>query len=658
MDFTRQIHKPLFGKGGWSNFFCCVLLISLWCRGRVHAFSLGMRFHGLSRMASPRESANNIWPIRRFEVGFTQAVTKGVGSSPALASLTLEAAEESSASSSSDRYLNPMWVNSTVATDPFSGRSVTPEENGGTAFDEALQAGGARVSVQPNCPPEVIEIRHAHDKERLLAPRWGPEIETAEEFDALLDPPMKTQTGRFADMFRGAAPYIRRHRTSTMVLHIPGALMGTHVLDAIASDAALLALLGIRLAVVVGARPQIDRRLRERGLTPRYHGAFRVTDAQALEVVKEAAGAARIEVESRLARSMEGGGGGADARVQVVGGNFYTAQPFGVVGGVDFGFSGKVRRVETQAIEARLAMGDVVVLTSVGYSASGETFNVNSEKLAAAVAGSLKASKAIFLTEGQQLVDRRTGGLLQSLRLKDATAFVEARARPAGYSEIGAGEEDEDYSLVAAARGACEALRGGATRAHLVAPHPGALVQELYTRDGAGTLIAKDLYDDIRPATPGDIPAIVGIIRPLEEAGFLVPRSEQQIEESLHHYYVFAREDGPVAVATLAPYDGTHAEIGCFAVAPRYRQAGRGDAMLNYLERLASNLGIATLFCLSTQTMQWFEERGFRPASPEALPPSRYATYNWQRAARVYVKPVPQGRQLDAEELFMDVKDI
>eukprot|EP00639_Heterosigma_akashiwo_P026340 CAMPEP_0194702938 /NCGR_PEP_ID=MMETSP0295-20121207/27232_1 /TAXON_ID=39354 /ORGANISM="Heterosigma akashiwo, Strain CCMP2393" /LENGTH=176 /DNA_ID=CAMNT_0039597721 /DNA_START=279 /DNA_END=806 /DNA_ORIENTATION=+ len=176
-------------------------------------------------MASPRESANNIWPIRRFEVGFTQAVTKGVGSSPALASLTLEAAEESSASSSSDRYLNPMWVNSTVATDPFSGRSVTPEENGGTAFDEALQAGGARVSVQPNCPPEVIEIRHAHDKERLLAPRWGPEIETAEEFDAL---------------------------------HIPGALMGTHVLDAIASDAALLALLGIRLAVVVGARPQID----------------------------------------------------------------------------------------------------------------------------------------------------------------------------------------------------------------------------------------------------------------------------------------------------------------------------------------------------------------------------------------------------------------
>jgi len=561
----------------------------------------------------------------------------------------------------SDR--TPIWVTNSTLVETTSGQLQ----------DGILTTQQRRTTVLPNNPPDSIEVRAPPPGSRLFVSRSE---EPVSNQDAMLDPPLTTMEGKFVDMFRSAAPYIRRHRGTTMIIHIPGALLGTHTLDQLMADIALISLLGVKLVLVAGARQQIDAKLMSLGLEASYYGNTRITDSETLQTVKEMSGFARFEVESRLARSLEGGMG--TRRVQVVGGNFYTAQPLGVRDGIDFGYTGKVRRVEKESLEARMDAGDIIVLTSVGYSASGEIFNVNSEHLAAQVAGHLKASKVIFITEGQQLVDKRTGKLVQSLRRSDAKEFLKYHSditREDLEADLDENCRLEDqvisreckvssepylnnYFIVSTVRGCTEALKLGCTRAHIIGPHPGALVQELYTRDGAGTLIAKDLYDDIRQATVQDIPGIVNIIRPLEEAGYLVPRPMEQIEKEIDHFYVFVREEGTVAVATLVPFDEEYGEIGCFAVAPKYRKAGRGDAMLAYMERISAAMGIKKLFVLSTQTMQWFIERGFGPVSVEALPPSRYATYNWQRRARVYMKDVKHPRDLDAEELFMNVNDL
>ena len=134
---------------------------------------------------------------------------------------------------------------------------------------------------------------------------------------------------------------------------------------------------------------------------------------------------------------------------------------------------------------------------------------------------------------------------------------------------------------------------------------PGALLQELFTRDGAGTLVSRDLYDGIRRATPADTPAILELIAPLERSGALVTRDRAALSADVHRgfYFVATRDGGVVATAQLRRFGDGRAELGCLAVAPRYRAAGRGQAMLGYLERVALAAGVEALFVLSTRTI-------------------------------------------------------
>ncbi|CAN0214555.1 unnamed protein product, partial [Phaeothamnion confervicola] len=221
-------------------------------------------------------------------------------------------------------------------------------------------------------------------------------------------------------MFRGSAPYIRMHRGATMVVHIPGEVLESACFQNLMDDVALLSLLGVQLVLVVGSRPQVDSRLDSLGITRAFCGNSRVTDMQTLRVCKEAAGYVRFEVESALSR-----GARRSSAHNVAGGNFFSAQPIGVRGGVDFGYTGEVRRIEIDKIRSRLSQGDVVQLTCIGFSGSGEVFNVDTESLASECAAQLGASKLIFVTEGQQLVDIETGTPVQNLRLSEAKTLLE-----------------------------------------------------------------------------------------------------------------------------------------------------------------------------------------------------------------------------------------
>jgi amino-acid N-acetyltransferase len=456
----------------------------------------------------------------------------------------------------------------------------------------------------------------------------------------------------FVPMFRGSANYIANHRNTLAVYHIPGSLLDMEdTFRDVMNDISLTWLLGMKIVLVVGCRHQIDKRLPHRKIVK----GVVITDEEALRVVKEEAGYVRFEVERQLARSLRMHG---TTEGNVVSGNFYSAQPFGVLDGVDYKFSGFVRRVEVDKIRQVHASRDICLLTTLGVSPSGEVFNCNSHSLAATVAGSMSASKIIFFTDVKvELRNKAFDSVVQNLRLSDAKNMLEYRGtqiHKKGFVTLAPGnlEESVETNTVVQIGWATIALEQGVKRAHIIAPTHGALLQELYTRDGSGTMISGDLYDGVRRANVIDVGGIYDLISPLIKLGTLIDRPKAVLEKDIEDYFVYTRDNLIVACAQLKKFEDGFAEIGCLVVRAEYRAQGRGDAMLGYLERLCLSTGRAKVFVLSTQTMEWFIERGFEEVGVDKLPPSRQATYNYDRGSKIYMKKIDSERDLDASELW------
>lgn len=401
----------------------------------------------------------------------------------------------------------------------------------------------------------------------------------------------------FITWFRQSAPYIRSLRGKTVVLVFGGELFASDGLDDLVADVALLHTLGVRVVLVAGSRPQIDSRLAERGIEARFHRGLRVTDEGALVAVKEAAGANRVELEQRFSMGLAGSAM-AHARVRVAAGNFVVARPHGVIDGVDFMFTGRVRRIDAEAIRARLDEGAVVVLTPVGYSITGETFNLSTPELAADTAIALGADKLVALVEG---VDEPLHGELDS-------ATTQAR--------IEKSSGDLRHHLEEALR----AVKGGVARAHLLDRRAdGSILRELYTRDGVGLMVTDELYEGVRTATIADVPTMMQILGPLEVTGKLVHRPREVLENDIDKFFVVERDGLVMGCAALYQY-GTVGELACLAVDDTHQQRGRGEVLLRAVERAAREQGLESLFVLTTQSVHWFQERGFAPCEPSELP--------------------------------------
>lgn len=448
------------------------------------------------------------------------------------------------------------------------------------------------------------------------------------------------------ELLRGSAPYIELHQKSTMVVHCSSELSDDEFQD-LMDDVATLHLLGVRIVLVVSVRARVDARC---GRPSRLVRGLPVTGAEEMLAVQVEAGVARARVEACLARGLAEAGssyGRSSVGVDVVSGNgFYTARPAGVVDGVDMMSTGFVRRVETDKIRRHLDNGEIVLLTSTGYSAGGGTFHVKSEEVAAFAAPALQASKLVFVTP-RDLVFEQSNRRVTSLRLDDAKRLVEVL-----------NNQSEQHAAATCAL-AVKALVDGVTRAHLIPPSRGALLRELYTRDGAGTLIASDIYEGIRPATKKDFSRVVELIEPLELDGTLVTRHRNDLEQDLQDgcYYVITRDDRPIACVMLkriAEEDDEHsaAEVGCLVVDAKYRRQSKADAMLSFVERIAIGNDITHLFALSTSTMHWFLERGFQEVDFESLPQQRRNVYDQNRRPKIYRKKLETDRHIDLEDLF------
>jgi amino-acid N-acetyltransferase len=392
-------------------------------------------------------------------------------------------------------------------------------------------------------------------------------------------------------------------------------------------DVALLHSLGVRVVLVAGARPQIDEALARRGLEPRFEGGLRVTDEVALECVKEAVGATRVELEALLSMGLPNSPM-AGARLRVATGNFVMAQPVGVVDGVDYQYTGKPRRIDADAIRQRLDDGAIVVLTPIGYSATGEAFNISSHDVAAAAATAIGADKLIGLLEGEGVLDAE--GLPPSQLSPHEAEQVLRSGRDLGH--------DVERHLAAS----IQACRGGVPRAHLVARQSdGSLLRELFTRDGVGTMVTSETFEGVRPAAQNDVGGILELIEPLEAQGTLVRRSQEMLENDFDRFTVIERDGMVVACAALYAYpDDSIAELACLVVHPEYRTSGRGDQLLHYLERQCAAQRLRGLFVLTTQTSHWFRERGFENCELGDLPEARRSAYDQGRRSKILLKPL------------------
>ena len=428
----------------------------------------------------------------------------------------------------------------------------------------------------------------------------------------------------YVSWFRNSSPYINAHRGRTFVVMISGDAVRENGFHHIVHDLALLNSLGIRLVLVHGARPQISARLSERGIDTRFEHHTRITDAGALDAVLDAVGAIRLRIEGLFSMGLANSPM-HNASIQVVSGNFVMAKPVGVREGFDYQHTGEVRRIQVDAIRRQLDAGAVVLLSPVGCSPTGELFNLNSEEVASTAAIALKADKIIFMGEETTIHDGEH-------------AIREITPQEAG--QLLARNVIDNANTERQLTAACHAASNGVARAHLVNfREDGALLRELFSRDGCGTLVTRETYENVRGAWIEDVGGILELIEPLEQAGILVRRSRELLENEIKHFAIVERDGMVIGCAALYPFSSSTAgELACVAVHPHYRSAQRGKKLLEHLEKRAREQGLKELFVLTTQTAHWFQEQGFEAVDVDSLPVERKQMYNYQRSSKVFRK--------------------
>lgn len=436
--------------------------------------------------------------------------------------------------------------------------------------------------------------------------------------------------GRHVNWFRQSAPYIHAHRGRTFVILFGGEAVEHENFAHLIHDIALLSSLGVRIVLVHGARPQIEKQLTALNIKSEFADNLRITLYENMPAVEQAVGQVRMSIEAQLSMGLPNTPM-AGASLRVISGNFITARPYGVRNGIDYCQTGNVRNIDADAIDQHLQNSNVVLVSSIGYSPTGEIFNLRAEDVATETAIALKADKLIFIMENNGVTDKN-GDLLQQLNLPQAEGWLKKHRDKK--------DEEKNQDTQVHLHNAAQACRGGVRRVHLLSRQiDGALLLELYTRDGVGTMVTAENYEGLRTATIEDIGGILELILPLEEQGVLVKRSREQLELDIDNFTVIERDGMIIACASIFIFaQAKAAELACLAVHQDYQIHGRGDDLLQHIEWQARKKHLKKLYTLTTQTMHWFIERGFAECSTDELPVEKKSLYNYQRNSKILCK--------------------
>jgi len=437
----------------------------------------------------------------------------------------------------------------------------------------------------------------------------------------------------FINWFRQSTPYINAFRNKTFVISFGGELLTDTQFTPLVHDILLLHSLGVKLVLVHGARPQIERHLKKLNGEIKVVNGLRVTNDLALECVIDAASRVRVEIEALLSMGLANTLTAGNT-VHINSGNFITAKPLGVINGIDYQHTGEVRKIAADTINTILNLNNLVLIPPLGYSPTGEVFNLNARDLAADIASEIKADKLIYLTNDKGIVDGRNK-LIKELTANDAQSLVDTITLKNANKKTKMSD-----STIRCIQNAITAVNNNVPRCHLIDRHiDGGLLTELFTRDGCGSLISTNSFESIRQATVEDIASLIELIHPLEQQGLLVKRSRENLEMDISSFTVIERDGMIIACAALFPFiKEKTGELACFAVHPDYQNNGRGEVLFKAIQQHAKQLGLMSLFVLTTRTSQWFKERGFKAKDIKKLPVKRRLLYNYQRSSKMFVK--------------------
>ncbi len=415
------------------------------------------------------------------------------------------------------------------------------------------------------------------------------------------------------------------HQGKTFVVALSGEVLGSENCINIVHDLALVSVLGVRLVVVHGARPQISHALSDAGIDSPLVDGVRVTPSTAMDHVRRVCAGLRSHIEGLFSQGLPQTPL-YKTRISVLGGNLVTARPMGISEGVNFQNTGVVRRINAELIQDLLGPARIVLLSPFGYSPEGELYNLESDLLAASTAEAIKADKLILFTEEEAILD------VDGKRLSEA----DPRGVLTGLDKFVCGETTK-WSLDLAAdltdkTGIPVHLIGGSV--------DGALLQELFTAEGRGTRISRSLGSRVRSANSKDVATILAITAPLVQEGVLRSRDPEAIERNIEDFLV-TEIDGLVAgcCAVSLLEASTTAELSCLAVHPNFRDSAAGDALLDAAISKARRLGGSDILALTTQAQQWFRERGFVETEIDGLP-SKIRNQCEQRKSTALMRPI------------------
>ena len=443
----------------------------------------------------------------------------------------------------------------------------------------------------------------------------------------------------FVPWFRAVAPYIHAYRGKTFVVGLAGEAIAAGKLNHFVQDLSILHAMGLKLVLVHGFRPQVTEQLAAKGHVSRYSHGIRITDAVALDAAQEAAGQLRFEIEAAFSQGLPNTPM-ANSTVRVVSGNFLTARPVGIVDGVDFQHSGLVRRVDQAAIRRAIESGAVVLLSPFGFSPTGEAFNLTMEDVATSTAIALQADKLVFVGEVPGIREHQGDAGLANELANDSAIDTELALADAKrlLATLPAPTLPTDPAFYL--QHCVKACEGGVERSHILPfATDGALLLEVFTHDGVGTMVVDEKLESLREATVDDVGGILQLIEPFENDGTLVRRERNEIERDLDNYSVVEHDGIIFGCAALYPYpEARTAEMAALTVSPLAQGQGDGERLLKRIEQRARSAGLDSIFVLTTRTMHWFIKRGFTSVDPDWLPEARKRKYNWDRRSQVLVK--------------------
>jgi len=416
---------------------------------------------------------------------------------------------------------------------------------------------------------------------------------------------------------RGILQYIPRFREKIFVISVDGAIVTSENFANILLDVAVLRSLSIKVLLVHGAAAQIEILAKEQNIQPSDLNGSGITDAETLKLALTAA--------NRLTHEILEGLSANDLRAACC--NAIIAHPLGILHGQDHLFTGKVERIDVEMLQGLLAQGIVPVVPPLGFDGDGKTYRVNSDAVAVEVAKALNAAKLIYIATLDGLVYQ--GRLIHQILVAELDALLAHNKN---------GFAPEVFSKAHYASAACHA---DVPRVHIINGRiDEALLAEVFSNEGVGTLVYANEYQQIRRAFKKDIRAIMLLTKESVASEELIKRTRAGIEKIINDFYIFETDKNPVACVALHQLDQTKGELACLYVSPSHENQGIGRKLIAFVESKARELGMSDLITLSTQAFTYFQSKGgFSEGSPEDLPPARREKYEQSgRNSKILVK--------------------